>query len=1112
MLTINPVLEGRVPFRRLLAWVYLVVCLVVGQGWGNCGNVARAAELPARPAVWRVSISRKPLGDALMQLAQELDIQFARFSDADSAPTMVGPLNGVYTRERALDLLLEGTGLGYRFVNERTVAVIRGPLEAPQLQMGAYEPPVSTESEPPGMGGNFVDGKHGGVNVNNVTETPRQQSFWSRILSIFSDVGRDKSGESQASSATRSVQSRAMILSACGVVGMAANCGAAAAEGAGESASVYDLEEVTVTARKRTESIQDVPISISVMSSDEMEKKGILGPKELFNTTPGLHLNDFTGMRKDSRVGIRGVEAADSTVTRQKVSSFIDGVPISGQAGNLSMAGLKRVEVLRGPQSASFGRATFAGAINYVTEDASPDFVARLNAGWSQYGGRDIALTASGPLNDSFGYRVMYSEGHWDGPADWRTQDGVQLGSQRTKSVIAKLNYKFGDNISGSLLYNRHATQDRDYPNVIADPAVCNGDSTITRTRQGAFVKLFNNMYVDCKVDLTRLQSNPDLLGQFKAQYNPALYGNVPLATYLARTVKGGATFEQALLRSTINDPYDRQFRDRVQGELNYELGANTLKFLAMTSHEHGTFWTDRDNTSSIGVFTTSNPPQLDSNVVNRGFRQRLEERYYEARWLSDDAKPLRYVLSASQLSYDYLDIAWLGYGAIVYNLRLPDGSPVDPLLQNFVQESATNRGLSGGLQWDITSRLTASAEGRLQSDKVCGSDPSANGGVGVTLCKKTSSFQPRLSANFKATDSLSFYAQVARGNNPASVNIQMANDAYRNSLLIATGKIVNPADGFLYNGTDPKRTPKVTYTPDTFLTYEEEALDNYEIGMKGEYPDNRGIFSVSLYYMDWKNIQNRVMLDWSAVDVCVNGAKPSSVTGCGSAANTLSYGWNNNTLNTSTNPPVVYNAGSARLYGLELETTYALTPSVTVGGNLTLAKTAHGADYCSLEALQYQNLPASIVFDFDAKINSRCARVPGKDITGVTNNGFPRYSVNANVDYKVPFTPFGSAWKVSLDMHNEGSRYIDELNLTKQRGFTTGNVSSEWRAKGFTVRAYVNNVTNEDLYQYLNNISRNYVTNPANPAASVASAAGGYKLVPRKPREYGLKFGYEFR
>ena len=1088
-----------------------MIGLVAGQAVVTGTNAAWAAEMQAQQAAWRLSIDRAPLGDALMQLAQQIDIQFARFSDVDSSQVLVGPVKGVYTREQALDLLLKGVGLTYRFVNDRTVAILREPAADLPPPVSGQPATVVPESAVPAVTGMSSDNKQGRANVSNEVETPKQRSLWARIVSLFSEGVRSSTTESRPAARGVGAQSTALVLSACSVVAMSASCRASAAEGASADASLFDLEEVTVTARKRTESIQDVPISISVMSAEDMEKKGILGPKELFNTTPGLHLNDFTGMRKDSRVGIRGVEAADSTVTRQKVSSFIDGVPISGQAGNLSMAGLKRVEVLRGPQSASFGRATFAGAINYVTEDASSEFMARLNAGWSQHGGRDIAATASGPINDSFGYRIMYSEGHWDGPTDWRTQGGLQMGSQRTKSLIAKLNYKFGEKISGTLLYNRHATQDNDYPNVIADPAVCNGDSTITRTRSGAAVKLFTNLYVDCRVDLTRLQSNPDLLGQFKAQYNPALYGNVPLTTFLARTVKDGATFEQALLRNTINDPYDRQFRDRVQGELNYEFGANTLKLLAMTSHEHGSFWTDRDGTDSIGVFTTSVPPQLDSNVLDRGFRSRLEEKYYEARWLSDDAKPVRYVLSASQLKYDYLDIAWTGYGAIAYDLRLPNGSPVDPLLQNFVQESATNSGVGGGVQWDVTSQLTLSAEGRVQSDKVCGSDPSANSGVGVTVCQKTNSFQPRLSANYKYSDGLSFYAQVARGNNPASVNIQMANDAFRNSLLIASGKIVNPADGFIYNGTDPKRTPKVTYSPDTFLKYEEESLDNYEIGVKGDYPNKRGIFSVSLYYMDWKNIQNRVMLDWSAVDVCVNGAKPSSVTGCGSAANTLSYGWNNNTLNTSTNPPAVYNAGSARLYGIELETSYALTHSLSVGGNLTLARTAHGADYCSLEALQYQNLPSSIEFVFDSKINSRCARVPGKDITGVTNNGFPRYSVNANVDYLVPFKPMGSTWKASLDLHNEGSRYIDELNLTKQRGFTTGNVSSEWRLKGFTVRAYVNNVTNEDLFQYLNNISRNYVTNPANPAASVASAAGGYKLIPRKPREYGLKFGYEF-
>lgn len=884
------------------------------------------------------------------------------------------------------------------------------------------------------------------------------------------------------------------------------------AQGNDSAAGLGMIEEVIVTARKRDESLKDVPISISVMKGEVMESRGIIGPKDLFEATAGLSINDFTGGRKDSRLGIRGVQSDESFVTRQKISSFVDGIPISGQTGPLSMAGLRAVEVLRGPQSASFGRATFAGAINYITEDASDGFEATARVGVSQHGGRDVGVALSGPINDVFGYRLMYSDSKWDGPDEWRSASGEQLGSTSTKAFVGKLNFEFSERVGGEIMYQRLETQDRDYPAVAANPAVCNGDSTITRINMSASVRLWTTKYLDCGVDLSLLRYNPDLLGQFKAQYNPALYGNVPLATYLARTLPDGTTYEQALLRNTINNPYDTLKRDRVQGEANISFGGGTLKFLAMTSKEDSFFWADRDLSDSVGVFVVGRAGAvLDSNVVTRGEPASVKESFYEMRWLSDGSKPFRYVLSASALTYDFLDEIYLGYGAIEYGLKLPSGAPVSPLLQNLVQESANNFGFATGAQWDMTDRLTLSAEGRYQSDEVCGADPTGNGGAGFKVCQKTESFLPRISANFKATDDLSLYVQFARGNNPAATNTQLGNDNYKNSLLVAAGKIPNPADGFTYNGTDPKRVPRVTYTSENYVTYAEEILDSFEIGAKGNIGEGKGVFSVALYYMNWKDMQNRALLDWNAIDVCVNGAAPSPLTGCGSAANTRSYGWNNNLQNPYSQSATIVNAGDAKLYGLEVEGQYLLTERLAVGGNIALSRAVYGSSYCSLEALQFGNLPASIVFVTDPVLG-RCALVEGNDISPVTGGGFPRFVMNANVDYLIPAQPLGFDWKVSLEGHYEGDKYIDELALMKQRGFTTASLTSEWTSESWSVRAWINNLTEEDQFQTFNNLRRYFVTNPASPAASIAGAPGAYTLIPRKPREYGLTVTYRFR
>ena len=127
MSTPYPVYTLAAKLLRRLVRGYLVAGIIVGLGPAST-DVSWAFEVPAQQTEWQLSISRAPLTDALMQLAKQAGIQFARFSDDESTQTLVGPLFGTYSREQALHLLLQGTGLAYRFVNDHTVAIIR---EAP---------------------------------------------------------------------------------------------------------------------------------------------------------------------------------------------------------------------------------------------------------------------------------------------------------------------------------------------------------------------------------------------------------------------------------------------------------------------------------------------------------------------------------------------------------------------------------------------------------------------------------------------------------------------------------------------------------------------------------------------------------------------------------------------------------------------------------------------------------------------------------------------------------------------------------------------------------------------------------------------------------------------
>ncbi|MGA8093582.1 MAG: STN domain-containing protein, partial [Steroidobacteraceae bacterium] len=94
-------------------------------GLGTTSIAVTAAAVPIQQAEWHVAIGRLPLNEAMTQLARQMGVEIARFSDVGSDRILVGPLAGRYSLEQALRLLLNGTGLTYRFVNGHTVAIVR---------------------------------------------------------------------------------------------------------------------------------------------------------------------------------------------------------------------------------------------------------------------------------------------------------------------------------------------------------------------------------------------------------------------------------------------------------------------------------------------------------------------------------------------------------------------------------------------------------------------------------------------------------------------------------------------------------------------------------------------------------------------------------------------------------------------------------------------------------------------------------------------------------------------------------------------------------------------------------------------------------------------------
>jgi iron complex outermembrane receptor protein len=877
------------------------------------------------------------------------------------------------------------------------------------------------------------------------------------------------------------------------------------------------LDEITVMGRKREESLTEVPVSISVFNADMIEEAGIISQQDLFDATVGLSYDTATGDRNSSQPAIRGIQSNEIATTQQKVNSFIDGLPMLGQVGSLTFSGIDQVEIYRGPQSAAFGRSTFAGAINYVTSDATEEFELKAAVRTSDLGSNELGVAISGPLGEKLGYRLSYIYDEFTGPDEWTATDGHEMGTQETGTLNVKLNFEFNDNVYGEIMYTRLDQEDSAAAQWRLNPTNCSGTSGNFLFNMGARVELPAGAW-DCNINSDPLARNHDVLGQFLGQYdaNRAAYeasfmgvagftaldtnndGMLQSDEYLAQTLGDGQTFEQALLGQTVQ-PFATTERDRIQGELNFAVGDNLLTFLFMDNSEFYQRWNDSDGTGSLGVFAMG---MLGMNTGSMSDPTDIDESYVEARWASPSDQRLRYTLSASHYEYDFLTNVYFNYGALAYGLTLPSGDPVNPNRNLIISNSTSNDGVAFGLNFDLTDKMTASFEGRMQSDENCGSDVVNN----LNDCVTTDSFAPRLSINRTLGEDGSVYAQLSQGTNPAGINITYANPGYIEALQIASGQIPVPATdsggnalpnaGITYDGSDGLHFAAAGYDADTYVAYDEEVLTNFEIGYKGTFADRRGTVTAALYYMDWQDLVSARNLNWNDDSV----ADPlSGYLG----------GWNVNEWNDNDGNRTFLNAGDAEFYGLEVASSYVLSDIWTIGGNLALTSSTYSS-YCSPSGPNYTTsgtppfttIKPVLTPEADG-VEAPCSVVDGNDIPR-TSDTKGSIDLTANLPNEI----FGMDTSVRADLRYTSAYVTDDFNLIERSAVTTMNLSALMRGENLTIRFFMNNVTDND--EPLNLGFGNFYTDNANPTVGPAAAAG-WTITPRRPREFGVSLSYNF-
>jgi iron complex outermembrane receptor protein len=267
------------------------------------------------------------------------------------------------------------------------------------------------------------------------------------------------------------------------------------------------LEEIVVTAQKREQNVQDVPIAISAFSGDMLQSKSIGDIGALTRFAPNVNLDTGSPFSGDTSVlsaSIRGIGQDDFAFNLDPgVGVYLDGVYLARTIGaNQSLLDIDRIEILKGPQGTLFGRNTIGGAISIVTHTPGDKPMLTASVTGGSYNRQDIAFSADFPFSDNFLTTLSFSSSQRDGyqdvipfPADselgrvpWvvdpqtafpkaGTATSDTKGGQNQQVVRGKALWKVSDNfrvtIGGDYTYQNQPS----YPTTVLDVTTPAGDA-----------------------------------------------------------------------------------------------------------------------------------------------------------------------------------------------------------------------------------------------------------------------------------------------------------------------------------------------------------------------------------------------------------------------------------------------------------------------------------------------------------------------------------------------------------------------------------------------------------------------------------------------------------
>lgn len=575
------------------------------------------------------------------------------------------------------------------------------------------------------------------------------------------------------------------------------------------------LEEIVVTARKVEERLQDVPLAITAFSAADIQSAGIENLDDVANLTPGMTFSNLIGEFLPVPV-IRSIAPTAVQDRENNAAIFVDGVYVSGRQGlNFSQLDLERIEVVKGPQAAMYGRNSFSGAVNFVTARPTDDFRGKAELTFGDRGRITASGAISGPLvEDKLRARVAVIMNQWDGSYENQVPDGPDIGGFEYETLQGSLYWTPTDQFEAAL--SMYVSKDQ------------------------IDVSALTSVTANCE--------NVSARGQRLANY----CGELPSVGKNDLHVLVGANGEE---------------RDVERAHLTMKLDTALGEFTALSgfSQVEQTFLYDgsRGNPSTTFAYQSSISPfprayvlgAFDAELLQIGALDSTEEFSQELRFSSPEGRPWRYSLGAYFYSVETKD----RHSGVAARSPLPRGfANMCPCIQFFpgtgfapqvfprtsvgdlvfrswftnARGNATGAleqlletdawSVFGSIDADFSERLTGRIEVRWTDEEKHSQDFEAD--PHFDLINSWDFISWRATLDFKPGENTMYYASIAGAEKSGAFDFD-------------TNENINGVNVSVVSLIDP------------------EENTSFELGVKGTYLGGRLNADVAVYYIDWSEI-----------------------------------------------------------------------------------------------------------------------------------------------------------------------------------------------------------------------------------------------------------------